>query len=80
MRLRTRTRSTVGRRRDHEPRPAAAPVPAPDPHDTHFDEQRARCEGGPDDRAQYDCSCGFTWQADVSASVACPCCGLAQAW
>ena len=45
-----------------------------------FDEQRLRASGGPNDRVQYTCGCGFAWAADVSASVACPQCGASQAW
>jgi rubrerythrin len=48
--------------------------------DDLFDEHRLRASGGPDDRAQYTCGCGYVWEADVSASVACPHCGTAQAW
>jgi rubrerythrin len=44
------------------------------------DERRLRASGGPDDRAQYTCGCGYVWQADVSASVTCPHCGASQAW
>jgi rubrerythrin len=44
------------------------------------DERRLRSSGGPDDRAQYTCGCGYVWEADVSASVACPHCGASQAW
>jgi hypothetical protein len=44
------------------------------------DERRLRASGGPNDRAQYTCGCGFVWEADVSASVACPHCGASQAW
>jgi rubrerythrin len=56
-----------------EPEPAAA-------EDDLFDERRLRASGGPNDRAQYTCGCGFVWEADVSASVACPHCGASQAW
>jgi hypothetical protein len=48
--------------------------------DDLFDERRLRASGGPNDRAQYTCGCGFVWEADVSASVACPHCGASQAW
>ena len=33
-----------------------------------------------EDRATYNCSCGFVFSHDVSTSVACPHCGDAQAW
>jgi hypothetical protein len=48
--------------------------------DDLFDERRLRASGGPNDRVQYTCGCGFVWAADVSASVACPQCGASQAW
>jgi hypothetical protein len=58
----------------------AEPEPAPPAEDELFDERRLRASGGPNDRARYACGCGFVWEADVSASVACPHCGAAQAW
>jgi hypothetical protein len=58
----------------------AAPEPASAAEDDLFDERRLRASGGPSDRAQYACGCGFVWEADVSASVSCPHCGAAQAW
>lgn len=33
-----------------------------------------------EDRATYNCSCGYVFSHDVSTSVACPHCGDAQAW
>ena len=62
-----------------EPESASEPVAA-DGEDELFDERRLRASGGPNDRAQYTCGCGFVWEADVSASVACPHCGASQAW
>jgi hypothetical protein len=44
------------------------------------DERRWRDSGGPEDRAQYSCECGFVWEAEVSTSVTCPHCGASQAW
>jgi predicted Zn-ribbon and HTH transcriptional regulator len=32
------------------------------------------------DTATYNCSCGFVFDADVNTTVACPHCGLGQAW
>jgi hypothetical protein len=55
------------------------PLPEP-PSDELADERRMRAAGGPADRAQYTCVCGYVFQADVSTSVACPNCGTAQAW
>jgi hypothetical protein len=43
-------------------------------------ETRAREAGGPEDSAHYTCSCGMVFEASVSASVACPHCGLQQDW
>ena len=64
------------------PEPSVAPAtePAPVDEDELFDERRLRASGGPNDRAQYACACGFVWETDVSASVACPHCGASQAW
>ena len=41
---------------------------------------RARRAGGPQDRALYNCACGFVFTAAVSTSVGCPHCGTGQAW
>ena len=41
---------------------------------------RARRAGGPQDRALYNCSCGYVFTAAVSTSVGCPHCGTSQAW
>jgi hypothetical protein len=53
---------------------------SPTTPDGHADVRRAREAGGPIDRAQYSCDCGYVFQADVSTSVACPHCGHDQAW
>jgi hypothetical protein len=60
--------------------PASAQRPPAPGEDDLFDERRLRASGGPNDRAQYTCGCGYVWEADVSASVACPHCGASQAW
>jgi hypothetical protein len=60
--------------------PAAEKRPPAPGEDDLFDERRLRASGGPNDRAQYACGCGYVWEADVSASVACPNCGASQAW
>ncbi|MEA2246402.1 MAG: hypothetical protein QOH46_931 [Solirubrobacteraceae bacterium] len=91
MRVRSRRHTKDTRRRGAAiPRPAAvrldeaaAPAAPPrlDPEDDDLaDERRLRASGGPHDRAQYSCGCGFVWWTDVSASVACPHCGSSQAW
>ena len=65
-------------KRDEKAAPAADPE-AREEEDL-ADERRLRASGGPDDRAQYTCGCGYVWEADVSASVTCPHCGASQAW
>jgi rubrerythrin len=60
--------------------PAVESKPAASDEDELFDERRLRASGGPNDRAQYTCGCGYVWETDVSASVACPHCGASQAW
>jgi hypothetical protein len=69
-------------RREAPATPVAEPEaePSSQGEDDLFDERRLRASGGPNDRAQYTCGCGFVWEADVSASVACPHCGASQAW
>jgi rubrerythrin len=83
----TRHRGGPSRRgtllRREAPAPEADPASEPftaEGEDELFDERRLRASGGPNDRAQYTCGCGFVWEADVSASVACPHCGASQAW
>jgi hypothetical protein len=34
----------------------------------------------PQDQAMYTCNCGYVFAAEVSTSVGCPYCGVAQAW
>ena len=63
-----------------EPEAESELVAADGLEDDLSDERRLRASGGPNDRAQYTCGCGFVWEADVSASVACPHCGTSQAW
>jgi hypothetical protein len=72
-----RSRRIDHRRADAAP---ADPPAAPTTGDGLFAERRLREAGGPRDRAQYTCTCGYVFQADVSTSVACPHCGTAQAW
>ena len=42
--------------------------------------EQARRAGGPQDRALYNCACGYVFTAAVSTSVGCPHCGTSQAW
>ena len=80
----TRHRGGFARRKSfgrHEPPPAPAVEQSSGrTEDDLADERRLRASGGPNDRAQYACGCGFVWEADVSASVECPRCGASQAW
>ncbi len=71
-------RSSLVRREPVAPEEVAEP--APQSEDDLTDERRLRASGGPTDRAQYACGCGYVWETDVSASVACPHCGASQAW
>ena len=78
-----RRSGTIRRQSPFRSEPAATPVAEPEPapaEDDLADERRLRASGGPHDRAQYTCGCGYVWEADVSASVACPHCGASQAW
>jgi hypothetical protein len=36
--------------------------------------------GPPEDRATYNCSCGYIFVSDVTTSVGCPHCGTELAW
>ena len=51
---------------------AAAPKPTPT-------RDQARV-GPPQDRATYNCCCGYVFVADVTTSVGCPHCGSELAW
>lgn len=42
--------------------------------------ERVRAAGGPHDEACYTCQCGYLFNAAVSTTVACPNCGVEQAW
>ena len=64
-------------------RPHLVPVPqpaVPEPSPEVKASRRARESGGPEDRAFYTCSCGYAFDAHVTTSVACPHCGITQAW
>jgi hypothetical protein len=86
MRVRIKRPTEPGSRRSRgiaHRRPDAAqadPPAAPTSGDGLASERRLRESGGPRDRAQYTCTCGYVFHADVSTSVACPHCGAAQAW
>jgi rubrerythrin len=75
MRSKTGNRVRSGRRRLH-----VVPDPEPRPEPVHPAERRMRDSGGPDDRAVYTCTCGYLFEAPVTASVTCPHCGAEQAW
>ena len=80
VRLSPRTDAPGRRSRGVTHRRAPAPAPAPEAAGDLVDERRLREAGGPDDRAQYACTCGYVFHADVSTSVDCPHCGAGQAW
>jgi hypothetical protein len=76
------TRSTPRRmrrqlRRDVVSLPAPSLGPPPSPLTALM---RERDAGGPEDRACYQCSCGYVFEAAVVVSVDCPHCGGTQAW
>jgi rubrerythrin len=75
MRIRPLRRTRSDTRRVHQ-----VPPPAPRPEPVHPAERRLRDAGGPDDRETYTCSCGYVFEAQVTAGVACPNCGGGQAW
>ena len=83
-RLRSRPASTLPARRAHADAPPArateSRAPAPSPRATHGAERRLRASGGPEDRATYACRCGAVFPAAPTTSVACPLCGIQQAW
>jgi hypothetical protein len=58
---------------------AEAPRPAWRP-DTEVLAHSDRQGGSSEDRAVYNCGCGYVFAALVSTSVDCPHCGDAQAW
>ena len=37
-------------------------------------------DGPPQDRATYNCSCGYVFEADVTTSIRCPHCTVELAW
>ncbi len=74
------TKPHSSRRLRYAPRLHVVPPPAPRPEPMHRDERRLRDAGGPDDRACYQCACGYLFEAHVSTSVRCPHCGGDQAW
>jgi hypothetical protein len=74
-------RATAAERRPHVvERPAAEPEPEAAPPVEHLAERRHRECVACEDSALYSCSCGFQFTAPVTTSVACPHCGIAQAW
>jgi rubrerythrin len=36
--------------------------------------------GAPEDRATYNCECGYIFKAEVTTTVGCPHCGTQLAW
>ena len=76
QRIAERRRRSASRRRGHAP----SPRPAPDPNGPQPEPRIREAFGGPKDLATYSCVCGFQWEARVSTTVACPHCGVTQAW
>jgi hypothetical protein len=61
--------------------PGPRPTPGhPAPAVSGVDRRGDRRTPPPQDRALYNCGCGFVFSDDVSTTVACPHCGDAQAW
>ncbi|HEX4110370.1 MAG TPA: hypothetical protein VHX88_19725 [Solirubrobacteraceae bacterium] len=71
-------RSVAARRFGIAARPERRPGVGPSSSDPET--VRARQAGGPVDRAQYNCECGYAFAAQVSTTVRCPHCGDHQAW
>jgi hypothetical protein len=74
QRITFRTERPARGKRRRVVRRAAAPKPAPTPSS---DQARV---GPPQDRATYNCSRGYIFQADVTTSVGCPHCRSELAW
>ncbi len=66
-------------RRGHRPADEIEATPDPEPEPL-APEARVREAGGPEDHAEYACSCGMVFRASVTTSVSCPHCGSGQAW
>jgi hypothetical protein len=79
QRITFRTERSARPRRRRGTRVLTAPArPEPEPKTTPTRDQ-ARV-GPPQDRATYNCGCGYIFQADVTTSVGCPHCGCELAW
>jgi hypothetical protein len=74
----TRPRRTRAARSQSHERPR--PAPAPDLPQIPHGRAKATRGGGPQDRALYNCGCGYVFTAAVTTSVGCPHCGTVQAW
>jgi hypothetical protein len=69
------TATPLLRRRRERPRPGE-----PRREGLSSADARARRAGGPQDRAVYQCQCGYHWTGAVTTSIGCPHCGTDQAW
>jgi len=81
----TSTATLLRRRRDGRPArtadsPARTRAREADAVPTITAARMRRRSDVPQDHALYTCSCGFVFEAEVSTSVGCPHCGVAQAW
>jgi hypothetical protein len=74
QRITFRTERPARGKRRRVVRHAAAPKTTPSPT-----RDQARV-GPPQDRATYNCSCGYIFVSDVTTSVGCPHCGTELAW
>jgi hypothetical protein len=75
---RSRTRSTSALARSA---PAlTAPTRESPAHAATGYRRDRRAHGPSQDHALYGCQCGLQFEAPVSTSVRCPCCGGGQAW
>jgi hypothetical protein len=78
QRITFRTERPARGKRRRVVRRTAAPKPTPEvPPSSTRDQARV---GPPQDRATYNCSCGYIFLSDVTTSVGCPHCGTELAW
>ncbi len=73
-------RETMGGERGGAGPAVAAPARAREQEPALAAERRLRDAGGPEDTATYACRCGAVFPASPTTSVACPLCGVHQAW
>jgi hypothetical protein len=64
----------------HRPHPRSAARESRERPGASAPRRERRGHGPLQDNAFYSCHCGFQFNAPVSTSVCCPCCGGGQAW